>query len=233
MNRELCFIVPAYNEESSIQEISKSLQRIYPTSTVLVIDDGSSDSTAEFARNSGAIVISLINNLGIGGAVQTGLKYALRNNYKIAVQFDADGQHLADEVKKIITPIYEGKADYVIGSRWLLDHGYSGKFSRKTGIWILSKAISIKLNQKITDPTSGFRAMNNRTIKILANDYSKDYPEIDALISVNKNFMKILEVPVKMVDRIFGVSSIRKLTSIYYMVMKLLTIILTKKDDSK
>lgn len=217
----MCFIVPAFNESASIGSVVTDLLSLYPSSSVLVIDDNSSDETSKVAIKFGAKVIRLSNNLGIGGAVQTGLIFARDMNYEIAVQFDGDGQHLASEVSCLINPILDLSADYVVGSRWIVDKGFKSSKSRRVGIRLLSILLSKKIDQRLTDVTSGFRAMNKKTIELFSNEYSKDFPEIDAIMTAKNHSIVIKEVPVQMKERAHGASSISKISSIYYMTLAL------------
>ena len=183
-----------------------------------MIDDGSTDKTADIAYKAGASVVSLPSNLGIGGAMQTGYLYALRNGYDIAVQMDADGQHRVEELHKILIPLIREEGDLVIGSRFIESKSYKPSISRRCGIFILSCVVSVILRQKIKDVTSGFRAVNRKVIELSAKKYSTDYSEVDSLVLVRQNNLSILEVPVQMSDRLAGRSSITTLKGFYYMV---------------
>jgi len=195
----------------------------------MVINDGSRDNTSQLAKKTDkAIVIDLPTNVGIGGAVQTGFKYAYRNDYDIAVQFDGDGQHEAEEITKIILPIIENSADCVIGSRFLGDKsGFQSTFARRLGIKVFKYVNSALINQKITDNTSGFRAYGKRAIKLLSCEYPTDYPEPETVILLGKKNYIIKEVSVLMHERTGGTSSISGLKPIYYMIKVLLSIFMT------
>ncbi|WP_307167973.1 glycosyltransferase family 2 protein [Carboxydocella sp. ULO1] len=211
-------IIPAYNEEKSIGIVVKKILKIYPEFTILVIDDGSNDNTADIAFQAGAKVIRLPQNLGIGGAVQTGYLYALYNKYEIAIQIDADGQHKPEELHKILKPIVEKEADLVIGSRYVKKTQYKSTFSRRVGMIILSALVSLITKQVFKDTTSGFRAANRKVIKLFAKEYSTDYPEVDSLVVAKMYGLNIKEVSVEMEQRIAGSSSITPLRSVYYMI---------------
>ena len=225
MNEIVCVIIPCFNEELSIMSVINSLKIYIPSPHLVVINDGSLDRSSEIANSLNVVVIDHPTNLGIGASLQTGLRYAKKINADIAIQFDADGQHLADEIINLLQPIFKKEANFVIGSRWLIDFGYKSSFPRKLGIVILSFLLSKKIKQFISDPTSGFRAMDRKTIDILSNSYSKEYPEVSSIITAKINRLKIIEVPVAMKDRVTGVSSIGSLRSIYYMILEIFTIV--------
>lgn len=228
-------ILPAFNEEASIGRTLAELRVAMPDLDLLVVNDGSSDRTSEAAREAGvAAVVDLPVNLGIGGAVQTGFKFAAREGYDLAIQVDADGQHLGSEIHKLLAPLIDGRADAVIGSRFLeQDGGRVGKagkgfrstFTRRIGIAIFRVVNSALIGQTITDNTSGFRAYNRRAIAFLAEHYPPDYPEPEAVVLLGKNGFRLLEVPVVMQDRQGGVSSINVRRAVYYMVKVLLAVL--------
>jgi len=220
---KILVVVPAYNEADNIGGVIHDLKEHVPEGDIIVINDGSLDNTSSVARSAGARVIDLPFNLGIGGAVQTGIKYADANRYDVAVQFDGDGQHMAREIQKILKPIREG-ADIVIGSRFLESGGYKMPLSRKMGSTVFASVISFICRQKLTDTTSGFRAYGEKVIRLFSAYYPDDYPEVEALIVAHKNQLKIREVPVSMRQRTGGKSSITAFVSIYYMVKVLLAI---------
>jgi glycosyltransferase involved in cell wall biosynthesis len=218
-------VVPAYNEAATVGWVVRSLQEHAPSLDVLVIDDGSTDGTADVAEDSGASVLRLPFNLGIGGAVQAGFSYALENGYDYMLQVDADGQHLAEEIPKL-TEAMNGEAgvDMVCGSRFLTDSGYPAPISRRTGIHIFAFLLSRIMGRRVSDPTSGFRLYNRRGIALFAHDYPHDYPEVEAVLMVHFHRLSMREVPVRMLERDGGVSSIRSGKSVYYMLKVLLAI---------
>jgi hypothetical protein len=195
-----------------------------PQAGMLVVNDGSTDRTSEKARASGATVLELPFNLGIGGAMQAGYQYAYEKGYDIAIQVDADGQHDPREIGKLLKALEEKKIDMAIGSRFIGDSEYKSSMMRRIGISIFSKVISMIVRQKITDPTSGFRAANRRTIQLFASNYPQDYPEPEVVVLLHQCHLKMGEVPVGMSERYSGESSITKIRSIYYMVKVLLAI---------
>ncbi|MCX7736457.1 MAG: glycosyltransferase family 2 protein [Candidatus Kapabacteria bacterium] len=227
---KVLIIVPAYNEAIIIKSVLESIINENPNWDILVINDGSSDKTGEIASELKKVkVVNLPCNLGIGGAVETGFKYAFFNNYDFAVQFDGDGQHKASEINKILQPLIEGSADVVIGSRFLVkSSNWKPNFSRRLGIKIFSLVNSLLIKQKITDNTSGFRAYNRKAIEFLARDnYPTDYPEPEAIILLGKNGFKMMEVFVEMQERAEGKSSISGLKQFYYMFKVLLSILVS------
>jgi len=224
--KKALIIVPALNEENSVGKLVENMKTTAPMCDILVIDDGSSDRTAEVARNAGANVISLPVNLGIGGAVQTGFLYALDKGYVLALQVDADGQHKPEEIEKLIQPILNSEVDVTIGSRFLERTSYQTPFARRFGIYILSHTIQAVVRRKFTDPTSGFRAYNRKALMILSKHYSVDYPEPDAIVTLIKNGLSLIEISVEMEQRMHGKSSITPLKSSYYMFKVSLAIVL-------
>ena len=226
--RRVLAIIPAFNEQAAIAGTIRNLKQNCPHLDILVINDGSLDNTTEVARDTGlATVVELPCNLGIGGAVQTGFKYADRHGYDVAIQFDADGQHLAEEIDKLTAPLQAEGADVSIGSRFLGHRTFQSTFARRIGIYIFYLVNSFLIRQPITDNTSGFRAYNRRAIAFLAEHYPMDYPEPEAVILLGKNGFKLTEVAVAMQERQGGVSSINLRRSVYYMIKVLLAILMT------
>jgi glycosyltransferase involved in cell wall biosynthesis len=218
-------IIPAFNEEKTIGGVLEEVRDHCPGFDILVINDGSTDSTAAIARSlSGVRVINLPVNLGIGGAVQTGFLYARERGYDATVQVDADGQHKPAEVPKLIEPLERGEADAVIGSRFLEKGSYQGLASRRLGIRLFSLTNRLILGLRITDSTSGFRAYNKKAIEVLSREYPDDYPEPEAIYILQKKKMRIQEVPAEIAGRRGGKSSISFLESVYYMVKVFLAI---------
>ena len=220
-------IVPAFNEEDSIESTIYDLRHNAPFVDILVINDGSSDSTEKRLEDLSVAHINLVKNLGIGGAVQTGYIYALQNNYDIAVQFDGDGQHDASYIRDLIQPIINGDADAVIGSRFIEEKdGFKSSFMRRTGINILSTVLKLASGNRIIDVTSGFRAVNKKAVELFANYYPDDYPEPEALAFLSRKGFRIAEVPVSMNERTGGSSSIKRLDSVYYMIKVTMAILI-------
>jgi glycosyltransferase involved in cell wall biosynthesis len=220
----LC-IVPAYNEEEAVVGVVRDIREHVPGAHVLVVDDGSVDRTAERARQAGAIVCNLSYNLGIGAAVQTGLKYAHTHGYDVAIQVDGDGQHPAEQIHKLLSVLADHpEVDMVVGSRFLQDTGYQSPVSRKMGITLFSAVLSLICGQKFTDTTSGFRATRGEAIGFLARFYPRDYPEVEALVLLHQARYVIREVPTAMRQRQGGESSIRLFHGVYYMIKVLLAL---------
>ena len=213
----LLFIVPAFNEEASIAAVVRELRTGHPSASVVVVDDGSTDATGMNARCAGARVVPLPFNLGIGSAVQAGLLVAAAERFDIAVQVDADGQHPATEIAKLLGPIERGEADVVIGSRFIGESAYRTPPARRIGIAIFRLINKMLTGETITDSTSGFRAFGSAAIRLLAAEYPHDYPEPEVFVFLCRNGFRVREVPVAMRPRIEGRSSITLMRSAYYM----------------
>ncbi|MEI8011224.1 MAG: glycosyltransferase family 2 protein [Candidatus Omnitrophota bacterium] len=211
-------IIPAFNEAEAITGIVREVLAQPVRVAVLVVDDGSSDDTSVRAAAAGAMVVRLPFNLGIGGAVQTGYRYALRHGYDIAVQVDGDGQHDPLFLATLIRPVIDGEADMSIGSRFLIKQdGFRSSACRRVGIRFFSALIRCLTRRTVTDPTSGFRACGRRFIRVFAAYYPSDYPEPEAVMVVHRLGGGLAEVPVVMRARRSGVSSIAFLKPFYYM----------------
>ncbi len=221
---KILVIIPAYNEEESLPGVIRDLLENISTADILVVNDGSRDATGRIAAEMGVNVLNLPFNLGIGGAVQAGYRYAQRNFYDVAIQFDGDGQHIAGEIKKLLQPLEKGTADIVIGSRFLAPQDYKASAVRGIGIWIFSFVLSRILDTPITDSTSGFRAANRQIINFFARTYPDDYPEVEALVLLHKMNFRIRETAVTMRERTGGRSSITPVRSVYYMIKVFLAI---------
>src|SRR4051812_20313737 len=219
-------VVPAYNEEGTVADVVTSIREQAPEFDVVVVDDGSTDATAERAERAGAKVVRHPFNLGIGGAVQSGFTYALENGYDRLAQVDGDGQHDPSELRKLIEAMDSSRdVDMICGSRFLTEEtDYVAPISRRTGIHIFAFLLSRIVGQRVTDPTSGFRLYNRRGIALFARDYPHDYPEVEAVLMVHFHRLKMREVPVRMFQRGGGVSSISSGKSVYYMLKVLLAI---------
>ena len=219
-------VVPAYNEAATVGAVIDALRRKAPQVDVLVVDDGSTDATAEIAERAGVQVLRMPFNLGIGGAVQAGFTYAHEQGYDYMVQVDGDGQHDPGELKKLFAAAKgPDRADMICGSRFATDTGYIAPISRRTGIHLFAFLLSRLLRQPVTDPTSGFRLYNHRAIALFARDYPHDYPEVEAVLMLHHHRLTMREVPVTMLQRGGGVSSIGGSgKSFYYMVKVLLAL---------
>jgi glycosyltransferase involved in cell wall biosynthesis len=190
----------------------------------VVVSDGSADRTAEVAAEHGAHVIRLPFNLGIGGAVQTGFRYAWEQGYELVVRVDGDGQHDPGELGRVLEPVLAGEADIVVGSRFAGDSAYRSSGARRIGIRILAWVVSAIARQRVTDTTSGFQALNRRAIRLFAADYPHDYPEVEGIVMVVRHRLRLREVAVSMRAREHGRSSIGALASVYYMAKVLLAL---------
>jgi glycosyltransferase involved in cell wall biosynthesis len=210
-------IVPSYNEAASVTAVIEEIRAFDPGFEIVVVDDGSKDDTARVARAAGARVLRLPFNVGIGGAVQTGHQYARDHGFDLAIQIDGDGQHDPREVPKLLEPIVSGHADLVVGTRFIGESGYRPPRSRRLGIVILAAVVSLIVRQRVTDPTSGFRAVNRKALELFAGDYPHDYPEVEATVLVHRHRLRMVEVPVTMRERSAGTSSITMLYSAVYM----------------
>lgn len=224
-------IIPAYNEENSIVSTVKSLSKANlkgDTLDYVIINDGSKDNTKKVCEENKLNFVNLPVNLGIGGAVQTGYKYALEHDYDVAIQFDGDGQHDAAYIKNLVNEIKDG-ADIAIGSRYVAELSeFKSTFIRRVGIKFLSLLIKICTGKRIYDPTSGFRASNKEIINMFANEYPTDYPEPDTIVTVIKKGYKVSEIPVKMKERTSGKSSLSSpIKAMFYMIKVSVAIILS------
>ncbi len=220
-------IVPAYNESGSILDAIGEVAREYPSADVLVVDDGSSDGTGELARSAGATVLTLPCNLGVGGAVQTGYIYAAEHGYDAAVQYDADRQHRANLISSLVEDVFAGRADLTIGSRLLGGLRFRFHPLRFIGNRLLSMLVSLIAGQKITDPTSGFRAASKRAIRFFANHYPQSYlgDTAEALVWAARQKMRITEVPVRMRQRTEGMSAAGSLKGFWHMMRIVLAVL--------
>lgn len=217
--------MPAYNEAANVGRVVDELRAFDPAMVVVVVDDGSGDDTAAVARAHGARVVRLPFNLGIGGAVQTGFRYAFEQGFDIAVRLDGDGQHDPSQLDVVLAPVLAGEADIAVGSRFAgAREGYRSSRSRRLGIRLLAWVVSRIVGRRVTDTTSGFQALNRKAIALFARDYPHDYPEVEATVMVSRHRLRAVEVPVAMRERSAGRSSITALRSVYYMVKVLLAI---------
>ena len=224
MRNKVLIIIPAYNEAESIEGVISAVKKELPDAGIVVINDGSMDSTGSIAKGLGVRVVDMPYNMGIGAAMQTGYRYAALNDYDIAVQVDGDGQHPPDQITYLIGPISEGKADMVIGSRFIGKGEYSPSLGRNIGMKVFSMVVSMITGQRITDTTSGFRAANKEVLRFFARNYPEDYPEVEAIVLLHKAGFNIIEIPVRMAGRAGGISSITPFRAVYYMVKVLLAV---------
>jgi glycosyltransferase involved in cell wall biosynthesis len=226
---KILIIVPAYNEAENIRGVIHKLRSVNDKWDVLVINDCSTDNTSSIARKTGhAVVLDLAVNLGIGGCVQTGFRYARKYGYDFALQFDGDGQHSAEEIHKLLSIVMNNEADAAIGSRFRQKHdGFKSSHSRRVGIRIFEFFSFLLIHQRITDHTSGFRAYNRKALSFLADHYPSDYPEPEVVILLGRNGFKIKETFTQMHERQGGVSSIPLTKGPYYMIKVMLAMFMS------
>ena len=226
VSNRVMVIIPAYNEENSITKVIRQIKNNSPQADIVVVNDGSKDNTVATARAEGVVVIDLPYNLGIGGAMQTGYLYAYLNNYDVAVQIDADGQHNPADLPKLLQKLTDCSCDMVVGSRYVARTDYKSSKSRRVGMVFFSAIIKLITGCKIKDTTSGFRAVNRKIIEVFATKYPTDYPEVEVLVLLQKLNFKIVEIPVQMENRQAGHSSITPLRGIYYMLKVTLALVM-------
>lgn len=220
-------IIPAYNEAGSLPALLTRLRALYPALDVLVVNDGSTDDTAKVVSEFPVRSISLPCNLGVAGAVHTGLLVARQENYDFAVQMDGDGQHRPEEIADLLDALVKSGSDMVVGSRFLGAEGYQSTRARRIGIWFFSRILSALCQTRITDATSGFRVWNRRAIELLAERYPEDYPEVEVILMLHQAGLRISEVSVNMIGRTAGQSSIGKMEAFTYMVKTPLAILMS------
>ena len=214
---KVLIIIPAYNEAENIEKVADNLIENFPQYDYVIINDGSDDNTAEICIKNHYELLNLPINMGIGGAVQTGYRYARDMGYDMAVQIDGDGQHDVAFLEGMVRYIEEGQADYVIGSRFVEKEGFQSSQIRRIGIKLLSILGWVLTGVRVKDITSGYRLVNRRFIQIFAEDYPADYPEPEAMVIAAVHGGKIKEYPVIMKERENGTSSITIKKSVYYM----------------
>ena len=211
-------IIPAFNEEGNLEKTIKDIKDNAPDFDYVIINDCSTDKTLEMCRRHGFSYLNLPVNLGIGGAVQTGYRYAYYHGYDIAVQFDGDGQHSASHLEDMVTTLIDTESDMVIGSRFIEKEGFQSSGLRRIGIKYFTELIKLLTGKKITDPTSGMRMVNKKLLEKFTDEYPKDYPEPESVVTILSEKYKVTEIPVVMNEREEGVSSISLKNSVYYMI---------------
>lgn len=223
---KLLVLILAFNEEKTIQDVITETRTELPEADILVVNDGSTDTTKQIlSQQMGIIPLHLPYNMGIGGAIWTGFNFFCRRDYDILVRIDGDGQHPPTQAKNLIAPILDGKADCVIGSRFITREGYLSSLHRRGGIKLLNILTGFLLGKKITDNTSGFRAYSRKAVALLTKDYPFDYPEPIEVYLLHREGFRVKEISAKMRERSGGISSISLLNSYYYLIKVLLTIL--------
>ncbi len=218
-------IIPAFNEGKSIRQVIENIRSKAPMVDMLLINDASTDNTAQAAWDAGVPVVSLPINLGIGGAVQTGFRYAVEHGYSYTIQIDGDGQHDPKHIPELLKPLKNGDFDCIIGSRYVEKTEYKTPWSRRIGMIVFSSLLTRLMGQRIADTTSGFRALNQRATTFFATEYPVDFPDAEALLLLHRNKMRIGEIPVTMSQRVHGKSSTGIWKSIYYPFKSLIAIL--------
>lgn len=221
-------IIPAYNEEANIEKTVTAIKKNAQGFDYIIINDCSTDNTKTICEKNNYNVVNLPINLGIGGAVQTGYRYAYEHNYDVAVQVDGDGQHNPEFLIGMAEYLMKYKLDMVIGSRFIEKKGFQSSYARRMGIKFFTGLIYLVTGKKITDPTSGLRMVGRNAMNLFAHDYPRDYPEPESVVAILRRNMKVQEIPVIMKERDGGVSSISLKKSIYYMIKVPLAILIER-----
>jgi glycosyltransferase involved in cell wall biosynthesis len=222
----LLIIIPAYNEEKTLRDVILNIRASSSKNDILVVNDGSTDETGSIAKGEGVLILEHPYNMGIGATMQTGFLFASLNGYDLAIQMDGDGQHDPKYLEALISPILKGEAHLAIGSRYLEERGFKSSIPRRTGIRFFSILYYLLTGERVTDPTSGFRAFDKNTVDFFSKEYPSDYPEVESLILLHRKGFIFKEVPVIMRERQGGVSSIDLLKSIYYMIKVTLSMVI-------
>jgi glycosyltransferase involved in cell wall biosynthesis len=226
-------IMPARNEAESIAQTIQRIRESLPDVDILVVSDGSTDATPELAESAGATVVRLPARLGYGGAVQTGFKYAVGSGHDYVLQMDADGQHDPTSAPALLEPVAAGKADVAIGSRFLGELAYRIPFGRRVGMRFFAGVATLIAGQRFSDPTSGYQAMNRKAFTYFSRDnYPSDFPDADAIVSLVLAGFRVVEVPVRMLPRVKGVSMHSNLGAIYYVSKMILSILMVALRSS-
>ncbi|MGA1871604.1 MAG: glycosyltransferase family 2 protein [bacterium] len=231
---KILIVIPAYNEEKNIAKVIATIKNHFQNATIVVINDGSEDKTGKYAQAAGAKLINLPYNMGYGVALQTGFKYALRNKYQYVIQMDADGQHEPSNIPCLLKPLFSAEADVVIGSRFLNNTKYKLSPFKKLGMKIFGFLASILTGQKVTDPTSGYQALNMNGLKFYASEYYPvDFPDADVIIMLHRVGLRVKEVPVTMYQNPDNMYMHTRLKAVYYIFKMFLSIFVTLlREDS-
>ncbi|MGE3974330.1 MAG: glycosyltransferase family 2 protein [Bdellovibrionales bacterium] len=235
MSERFAIIIPCYNEASGLESLIQNIQSLKLPADVVIVDDGSTDATARIAQNLPVHLLRLPENLGIGGAVQTGIKWAFRENYDFAIQLDGDGQHPPEMIAKLVSHYKQTHANVVVGSRFLESKGYQSTWARRIGISCIRFFIQKLTGLQVSDPTSGFRLMDKKALQTFSRFYPHDFPEPVSYAIINRFGLKVSETPTAMRDRTHGVSSIAGIKTALYMLRVIghLFLISTIREESK
>jgi hypothetical protein len=225
MNKEICILIPAYNEELNIKQVIGELKSVNKKFQIVVINDGSVDKTGILAKEAGAIVLTNNRNQGSGEAIKKGFRYALKNNFSCAIQIDGDGQHNPEDINKLIKALKTLRVDIIIGSRYIKKTAYKTPFLRLISIGVISILYKLLYNFLINDPTSGYRVFNKKAIQFLNKDYEFRYPEAISIATIIRGNLKIKEISVTMRPRRYGKSSINIFSGFYYFLSAVIKII--------
>lgn len=225
---QIAVLIPAYNEEASIGPLIEELIKFVPHDDIIVINDGSRDETSLIAHSKNVVVLDLPCNLGVGGAVQTGFRYANEKGYDFVVRIDGDGQHPPEEIPKLISALKKQNADLVIGSRYGGADSFDNTTLRSMGIKLLSFFLSLICRNWVTDPTSGFWIINRKLLYYFANEYPSEYPEPEAIAMLHRHGYAYYELPVKFRTRTSGRSTIRGFGAVYYMIKVCLALVVDR-----
>ncbi len=228
--KKLAIVIPAYNEQESIAMVLKNIQALKTPNIQLipiVVNDCSNDETANIVKELDCVLLDLPVNLGIGGAVQTGYKYAYKNGFDYALQVDGDGQHPASEITKLVNEALKEENNIIIGSRFIKKEGFQSSGIRRLGISFLRNWIKLFSGKTIYDNTSGFRLFDKKALELASKSYPDEYPEPESIIMFAKKGFKIKEIPVVMKERQGGESSIQAFNQLYYMIKVSLAIFYT------
>lgn len=230
MSAKTIVIIPAYNEARGIAGVISRIRELYPAVDILVIDDGSVDGTTAIATEAGAFVLKHCFNMSYGTAIQTGYKYAYRNGYDFLVQIDGDGQHEVEDIGKLLVEVEADRTDLALGSRFLEDCGYRHSKLRQLGMQFFQVILHLLIKRDITDPTSGFQAMNRNVLSVFIQDFFPcDYPDADVIVLLDKLKLRVTEIPVRMYSNGEGKSMHSKPFDVIYYVFKMvISVFLTK-----
>ena len=227
-DQKVLVVIPACNEQGRIGKVVRAVHELMPAASILVIDDCSSDDTGKEAGDAGAAVVTHLINLGYGAGLETGYLYALKNGYQLVIQMDGDGQHLPEEVPKILAPVLNGEADIVLGSRYLaLENNYKTPFARRVGQKFFGRLFSLITGFNVTDPTSGFQCLNKKAFTLFSSGhFPHDFPDTDVLLIAHYAGFRVKEIPVVMMERSGGVSMHVGLKPLYYVIKMIISIMI-------